>query len=179
MSHYVNVTRDGTQWLGEVPSLAGAHSYAGNLVALDERMREVIALVEDLPEGAEAGLALAWDYSAVGADVVAAARVGEELPRRDARRVQGVFVRVTVCARRDLNPHVRRHQDLNLARLPITPLARPHSLRALPAYFGSIPRSRRSLATWPVARTLYCASCTFPCGSMTTVDRMTPVTVRP
>ena len=28
------------------------------------------------------------------------------------------------CARRDSNPHVRGHQDLNLARLPVTPLAR-------------------------------------------------------
>lgn len=36
------------------------------------------------------------------------------------------------------------------------------------------PRSRRSLATWPVARTLYCATATFPSGSTTMVDRISP-----
>ena len=35
-------------------------------------------------------------------------------------------------------------------------------------------RSRRSLATWPVARTLYCASAILPFSSTTNVDRMTP-----
>lgn len=28
----------------------------------------------------------------------------------------------TLCGRRDLNPHARRHQNLNLACLPISPL---------------------------------------------------------
>ena len=41
------------------------------------------------------------------------------------------WVRVRACwyARRDSNPHARRHQDLNLGRLPIPPLAlcRAHS----------------------------------------------------
>ena len=41
------------------------------------------------------------------------------------------------------------------------------------------PRSLRSLATWPVALTLYRASETFPCSSTTNVDRMTPWTVLP
>ena len=35
-------------------------------------------------------------------------------------------------------------------------------------------RSRRSLATWPVARTLYCASAILPFSSTTNVERMTP-----
>jgi hypothetical protein len=35
-------------------------------------------------------------------------------------------------------------------------------------------RSRRSLATWPVARTLYWASATLPSGSTTMVERMRP-----
>ena len=39
---------------------------------------------------------------------------------------------------------------------------------------ASRPRSRRSLATWPLARTLYCASVTAPCSSTTTVERMSP-----
>ena len=41
------------------------------------------------------------------------------------------------------------------------------------------PRSLRSLATWPVALTLYIAFSTVPCSSMTNVERITPVTVLP
>jgi hypothetical protein len=40
-------------------------------------------------------------------------------------------------------------------------------------------RSLRSLATWPVARTWYSALSIRPCGSITKVDRITPVTVLP
>lgn len=38
----------------------------------------------------------------------------------------------------------------------------------------SMPRSLRSLATCPVARTLYWARATVPCSSRTTVERMSP-----
>ena len=82
------------------------------------------------------------------------------------------------CGRRDSNPHALvGHQDLNLAWLPF------HHSRALAtmpeAGAQSMPRSRRSFATCPVAFTLYCASSTVPWGSTTTVERMTPVTVLP
>src|SRR6185312_7093608 len=40
-------------------------------------------------------------------------------------------------------------------------------------------RSLRSFATCPVARTLYCATSIFPSGSITNVERITPVTVLP
>ena len=40
-------------------------------------------------------------------------------------------------------------------------------------------RSRRSLATWPVARMLYCANAILPYSSTTKVDRITPCTVLP
>ena len=40
-------------------------------------------------------------------------------------------------------------------------------------------RSLRSLATCPVARTLYSARSMRPCASSTNVERMTPVTVLP
>jgi hypothetical protein len=38
------------------------------------------------------------------------------------------FANPPACARRDSNPHTRGHQNLNLARLPIPPLAREASL---------------------------------------------------
>ena len=40
--------------------------------------------------------------------------------------------------------------------------------------YASTLRSRRSFATCPVARTLYCATATRPSGSTTTVDRIKP-----
>ena len=43
----------------------------------------------------------------------------------------------------------------------------------------STPRSRRSLATWPVALTLYWAISTLPSSPTTTVERITPVTFLP
>ena len=82
------------------------------------------------------------------------------------------------CARWDLNPHVRRHRNLNPARIPISPLARarqPDDRRRDQATL----RSRLSFATWPVARTLYWASVSFPSGATTNVERITPVTVLP
>jgi hypothetical protein len=107
-----------------------------------------------------------------------------------------------VCARGDLNPHARRHRNLNPACLPISPLAlgpatcfrllstrlwnvrrrmpvfivalRRRGLRQRRSDQASSFRSRRSLATCPVARTLYCASATFPAGSTTMVERIRP-----
>src|SRR6188768_3733856 len=38
--------------------------------------------------------------------------------------IQKPRVSVATCARRDLNPHVRGHWNLNPARMPISPLAR-------------------------------------------------------
>ncbi len=43
--------------------------------------------------------------------------------RTPARGGKGVTDDVKLCARGDLNPYVRGHQNLNLARLPISPLA--------------------------------------------------------
>jgi hypothetical protein len=43
-----------------VPGLTGAHTFAPTFQVLDERMREVIALVEDLPPGTEA-VRLRWE----------------------------------------------------------------------------------------------------------------------
>jgi hypothetical protein len=45
-----------------VPDVPGAHTWAKNLPGLDRAVREVIALVEDLPDGAEPNLHLTYDY---------------------------------------------------------------------------------------------------------------------
>ena len=78
MSYTIKVTREGKLWLAEVAELPVAHSYAGNLMQLDRSIREAIALVEDLPEGAEEALQLEYDFSAVGDSAIAARQVAAE-----------------------------------------------------------------------------------------------------
>jgi DNA-directed RNA polymerase specialized sigma subunit len=63
MSRYdVIVSRAGDAWLADVPAVAGTHAWAKNLPGLDRNVREAIALAEDLPDGAEAGLELVYEY---------------------------------------------------------------------------------------------------------------------
>lgn len=54
MSYEADVTREGSQWLATVRGLEGAHTYAGNLTALRDNILEVIALVTDAPDDADA-----------------------------------------------------------------------------------------------------------------------------
>lgn len=76
MSYRVKVTREHGQWIADVGGVEGAQTYAGSLPSLDVAVREVIALVEDLPHGVEPTLELQWDYSGVSDSVQAAAEVG-------------------------------------------------------------------------------------------------------
>lgn len=62
----VEVTREGSSWLARVPTMRAAQTHARNLRSLDHAVREVIALLEDLPPGAESGLELEWDFSELG-----------------------------------------------------------------------------------------------------------------
>jgi predicted RNase H-like HicB family nuclease len=58
----VTAAREGDKWTADVPSVPGAHTWARSIDGLDANVREVIALVLDLPEGAEDTLDLQWDY---------------------------------------------------------------------------------------------------------------------
>lgn len=60
-THRVIVTREGTSWLASVPGVDGVHTYARTLAGLEREVREAIAVVLDLPEGADAGLDLTWE----------------------------------------------------------------------------------------------------------------------
>jgi hypothetical protein len=60
---------------------------------------------------------------------------GVAVVKRQRSQANRPGISVSVCARGDLNPHARRHRNLNPACLPISPLA-----------LGS---SRRSLGPWP------------------------------
>lgn len=80
-TYTVHVAREGDQWTAQVDQLPAAHTWAGNLTRLDHDVREAIALVEDLPDGAEHGLDLDWDFSAVGTDAAQAAQIAQERRR--------------------------------------------------------------------------------------------------
>lgn len=47
------VTREGDAWLGDVPSLQGAHTWASTLDKLHESVRDVVILADDLPDDAQ------------------------------------------------------------------------------------------------------------------------------
>ena len=53
MSYDVIVTREGKDWLADVPALPGAHTFARSLPSLFTSIREVIILMDDLPDDAE------------------------------------------------------------------------------------------------------------------------------
>jgi DNA-binding CsgD family transcriptional regulator len=61
-SYRVVVTREHSHWLADVPDLQGAHTYARNLPALDQAVREVIVLAADLPDEAMPELVIDYDY---------------------------------------------------------------------------------------------------------------------
>ncbi len=61
-TYRVVVTREDGHWLADVPSLAGAHTYARSLPALDHAVREVVVLAADLPDEAMPSLVLDYEY---------------------------------------------------------------------------------------------------------------------
>nr|MDT0660803.1 hypothetical protein [Micromonospora sp. DSM 115978] len=85
-AYRVVVTREGDAWLADVPELFGAHTHAKSLPLLDGSVREVIALVEDLPEGAERDLLL--DYEVHTGDPAVDREAAEVRAARERLRVQ-------------------------------------------------------------------------------------------
>jgi predicted RNase H-like HicB family nuclease len=89
MSTYrVVVRRESEAWLADAPDLEGVHTWARSLRTLHRAIREAIALAEDLPDGAEDDLDIAFEYR-TGDDLLdAAARLSDErhqLARQMAR----------------------------------------------------------------------------------------------
>lgn len=85
MTYKVVVTREGGQWMADVPSVPGAHTFASSLGGLRRSVREVIVLMEDLPDYAEPDVELRFevDEDAVRAAVELAER-REALARAEA-----------------------------------------------------------------------------------------------
>lgn len=63
------VTREGKDWLADVPALEGAHTFARTLPKLMQYVREVIVLAEDLPDGAMKDLDIDFVYRTSDPDI--------------------------------------------------------------------------------------------------------------
>ena len=61
-TYEVHVTREGDQWLADVPELEGTQTYAASLTSLERYVREIIVLGADLPDEAIGELDLSWSY---------------------------------------------------------------------------------------------------------------------
>ncbi|MDR2566531.1 MAG: hypothetical protein LBC97_10875 [Bifidobacteriaceae bacterium] len=80
------VTREGDNWLGDIPAVPGAHTYAKTLASLVNYLREVAILMDDLPDGAEVLIKL--DFKTDDKNVQAGSELGEERERLAAMERQ-------------------------------------------------------------------------------------------
>lgn len=100
-TYRVVVTREDGNWLGDVPDLAGAHTFARSLPSLDKALREVIVLAADLPDEAMPDLVLDYEY-----------RTGDPRIDQDAARVRQLRAQLaevealTVLSVRALTPEL-------------------------------------------------------------------------
>ncbi|WP_202805963.1 type II toxin-antitoxin system HicB family antitoxin [Actinopolymorpha alba] len=86
-TYRIVVTREGDNWLADVPELQGAHTFARTLPALDRYIREVITLAADLPDEAMPSLVLDWDF-----------RTGDPMIDNDSARVRALRSRAQELA---------------------------------------------------------------------------------
>jgi len=115
-TYHVVVTREGDDWLATVPELAGAHTDARSLRTLDGYVREVIAVVEDLPDGVESQLTLDYEFHTGDETVdalVAEARHARHQAEAEQRRAAELTIRaLTQLAER--NPSLSRRDTAAL-----------------------------------------------------------------
>lgn len=58
MTYTVHVNCEDGTWLADVPTVGGAHTYASTLEDLIASVREVIVLMDDLPDNTQVDLDL-------------------------------------------------------------------------------------------------------------------------
>ena len=77
MSYRVVVTREGANWLADVPGVRGAHTFARSLLSLDRAVREVIELMDDSRDSASE-ITIDYAYEGFDGSVDAAVMAGRE-----------------------------------------------------------------------------------------------------
>ena len=130
----VKVTREGGSWLADVPALDGVHTWARSLPKLNQAIREAIALAEDLPDNAEAGLHLEFEYAIGDPELEAATtqlRADRERVQREERELAA---RTAEAARRLVTQHAMSVRDaatlLNVSMQRVSQVAPQASDRA-------------------------------------------------
>lgn len=86
MTYNVVVTREDGNWLADVPSVPGSHTFARSLDGLMESIREVIVLMDDLDDDAVPMVHL--DFQTEDTDVVEASHVAAERAQIAARETE-------------------------------------------------------------------------------------------
>lgn len=111
----VTITREGDNWLTDVEGVPGAHTFGRSLESLLRSVREVVILMDDLPDDAE--VALRCRYDVADGLVKAAAELGEL--RRQLAAQAAALVERTGMARNLVAHHVSMRDTAAL--LDITP----------------------------------------------------------
>lgn len=86
MTYKVTVTREGSNWLADVPEVPGAHTFARSLDGLAKSVREVIVLMSDLHDDADPDVHFVYDVD--DRDLQHAVDVGRERDDIMAREVE-------------------------------------------------------------------------------------------
>lgn len=73
MRYTVHVTREGDNWLADIPAVAGAHTFSRSLDGLAKAVREVVVLMDDLED--DAGVELDFHYDLADEAVTEAERL--------------------------------------------------------------------------------------------------------
>jgi hypothetical protein len=100
-TYRVVITHENSAWLADVPDLAGTHTFARNIPSLQKAVRELIALVEDLPDGAEDDLDVDYEYR-IGIPEVEAETRQLRADRERIRREENELARRTDAAAKTL-----------------------------------------------------------------------------
>lgn len=75
MKYIVEAHIEDGLWLATVPGLEGAHTFAESFSKLNANVREMIALIENLPDEKEDSLELKWSMHDVPNNVLHAVRI--------------------------------------------------------------------------------------------------------
>jgi hypothetical protein len=97
----VVVTREGDDWLADVPALEGAHTFARSMAGLDRAVREVVVMAADLPDAAMPDLQLDWSFD-TGDVVLDTTAAGVRSLREHAEKTSTAATARTVAAARRL-----------------------------------------------------------------------------
>jgi hypothetical protein len=93
----VNVTRERDAWLADVPDVAGAHTFARSLSALQRSVREVIVLMTDRPDDALDDFDLDVRYEIGDSSAAVAAARRARAAAEQAERVSAEAIRQAVA----------------------------------------------------------------------------------